>query len=228
MNEKVLIVEDEISLTRTLFDRLQKEGYEAKIASDGDLGIELIRRDSFDLLILDLILPGQNGLSVCRILRNLGSTIPILILTGRRQTIDKVIGLRMGADDYLTKPFKMAELLARVHALLRRGALTKTSGVVRYHSGDLEIDTQAKQAKRGGRPVHLSPREFHLLRYFLDHRGATVSREELWREVWGYTDNPRTRTVDVHVTWLRQKIENDPKSPERILTVFGLGYKFVG
>jgi two-component system alkaline phosphatase synthesis response regulator PhoP len=150
------------------------------------------------------------------------------MLTARRQTMDKVVGLRSGADDYLTKPFKMVELLARVDALLRRAGSGKTTGPVRYQFGDLQIDTRSTELTREGQPVALSAKEFQLLKYFVEHRGATLSRDELLKEVWGYGGQPTTRTVDVHVAWLRQKIEKDPKNPQLILTMVGLGYKFVG
>lgn len=227
MNAKILIVEDETGLATTLKDRLQKEGHTVSVARDGNSGMDLATREPFDLLILDLMLPGQNGLTICQKLRQLGSNEPILMLTARRQTKDKVVGLRTGADDYLTKPFKMVELLARVDALLRRAG-GKATGPVRYQFGDLQIDIRSTELTREGQPVALSAKEFHLLRYFVEHRGATLSRDELLREVWGYGGQPTTRTVDVHVAWLRQKIEKDPKNPQYILTMVGLGYKFVG
>ena len=228
MNTRILIVEDEAALATTLKDRLKKEGYTVSVARDGNSGMEMATREPFDLLILDLMLPGQNGLSICQKVRQLGSNAPILMLTARRQTMDKVIGLRTGADDYLTKPFKMAELLARVDALLRRAGPGKIASPVRYQFGDLQIDIRSTEVTRGGRPIALSAMEFQLLRYFVEHRGATLSREELLREVWGYGGLPSTRTVDVHVAWVRQKIEPDPKNPQLILTIVGLGYKFVG
>jgi two-component system, OmpR family, alkaline phosphatase synthesis response regulator PhoP len=228
MNARILIVEDEAALATTLKDRLQKEGYAVNVARDGNSGMATATREPFDLLILDLMLPGQNGLTICQKLRQLGSNAPILMLTARRQTMDKVIGLRTGADDYLTKPFKMAELLARVDALLRRAGPGKAAAPVRYKFGDLQIDIRSTEVMRGGHAVALSAMEFQLLRYFVEHCGATLSRDELLREVWGYGGLPSTRTVDVHVAWLRQKIETDPKNPQLILTIVGLGYKFVG
>jgi len=227
MNARILIVEDEAGLARTLKDRLHKEGHTVSVARDGNLGMEMAAREPFDLLILDIMLPGQDGLAICRKLRQLGSNAPILMLTARRQTMDKVVGLRTGADDYLTKPFKMVELLARVDALLRRAGTGKTAGPGRHQFGDLQIDIRSTEVIREGRPVPVSAKEFQLLRYFVEHRGATLSRDELLREVWGYGGQPSTRTVDVHVAWLRQKIEKDPKSPQLILTVVGFGYKFV-
>jgi two-component system alkaline phosphatase synthesis response regulator PhoP len=227
MNAKILIVEDEAALATTLRDRLRKEGYTVNVARDGDTGMQMATHEPFDLMILDLMLPGQNGLTICQKLRQMGSNAPILMLTARRQTMDKVIGLRTGADDYLTKPFKMVELLARVDALLRRAGPGKVTPQASYRFGDLHIDIRSTEVTRAGRAVALSAMEFQLLRYFVEHRGATLSREELLREVWGYGGLPSTRTVDVHVAWLRQKIEPDPKNPQLIVTVVGLGYKFV-
>jgi two-component system alkaline phosphatase synthesis response regulator PhoP len=226
MNARILIIEDESGLATTLKDRLKKEGHTVNVALDGNSGMVMALREPFDLLILDLMLPGQNGLTICQKLRQLGSNAPILMLTARRQTMDKVIGLRTGADDYLTKPFKMVELLARVDALLRRAASGKAAAI-RYQFGELQIDIRSTEVTREGRPVALSAKEFQLLRYFVENRGATLSRDQLLREVWGYGGQPSTRTVDVHVAWLRQKIEKDPKNPQLILTIVGLGYKFV-
>lgn len=228
MPARILIVEDEAALVTTLKDRLRKEGYDVANAADGESAMDLMRNESFDLILLDIMLPGQSGLVVCEKLRQLGHTTPILMLTARRQTMDKVVGLRTGADDYLSKPFQMAELLARVAALLRRAAQPPASAGVQFHFGDLRIDTRRAEVSREGRPINLSAREYQLLRYFVEHRGATLSREELLREVWGYDAPPSTRTVDVHVAWLRQKIEKDARNPQLILTVVGLGYKFAG
>ena len=228
MPARILIVEDEAALVTTLKDRLRKEGYDVAHAADGESAVDLMRNESFDLILLDIMLPGQSGLVVCEKLRQLGHTTPILMLTARRQTMDKVVGLRTGADDYLSKPFQMAELLARVAALLRRAAQPPASAGVQFHFGDLRIDTRRAEVSREGRPINLSAREYQLLRYFVEHRGATLSREELLREVWGYDAPPSTRTVDVHVAWLRQKIEKDARNPQLILTVVGLGYKFAG
>ena len=164
MNAKILIVEDEAGLAMTLKDRLHKEGHTVSVARDGNLGMEMATREPFDLLILDIMLPGQDGLAICRKLRQLGSNAPILMLTARRQTMDKVVGLRTGADDYLTKPFKMVELLARVDALLRRAGTGKTAGPVRHQFGDLQIDIRSTEVIREGRPVAVSAKEFQLLR----------------------------------------------------------------
>jgi two-component system, OmpR family, alkaline phosphatase synthesis response regulator PhoP len=227
MSARILIVEDESGLATTLKDRLQKAGHTVSVALEGVSGMAMALREPFDLLILDLMLPGQNGLTICQKLRQLGSNTPILMLTARRQTMDKVIGLKTGADDYLTKPFKMMELLARVDALLRRAGGGRAAGQARYQFGDLKIDIRSTEVMREGRALALSAKEFQLLRYFVENRGATLSRDQLLREVWGYGGQPSTRTVDVHVAWLRQKIEKDPKNPQLILTIVGLGYKFV-
>jgi two-component system, OmpR family, alkaline phosphatase synthesis response regulator PhoP len=228
MGAKILIVEDEAALVVALKDRLRNEGYEVSAAKDGLSGFERATSEQFDLIILDLMLPGQSGLTVCQKLRQFGSNTPILMLTARRQTMDKVVGLRTGADDYLTKPFQMAELLARVDSLLRRAAQTTGTTGTHHQFGSVHIDMRRAEVLREGQPVPLSAKEFQLLRYFVEHRGATLSREELLREVWGYGVVPSTRTVDVHVAGLRQKLESDPKNPQWILTAVRLGYKFAG
>ena len=227
MDAKVLIVEDEAGLVTALRDRLRKEGYGVSVAKDGVQGLDLATRERFDLILLDLMLPGQSGLVVCQKLRQQGSNTPILMLTARRQTMDKVVGLRTGADDYLTKPFKMAELLARIDALLRRAGRSGEKKSDRYEFGKVQIDLRKTEVTREGHLVTLSAKEFQLLRYFVEHQGTTLSRETLLHEVWGYDSTPSTRTVDVHVAWLRQKLEEDPKNPQLIHTVVGLGYKFI-
>jgi len=226
MKEKVLIVEDELGLTITLEDRLVSEGYAVTIERDGVQGFERAAREKFDLIILDIMLPGKNGLEICRELRQRSCATPILMLTAKGQTVDKVVGLKVGADDYLTKPFEMAELLARIEALLRRAAQTPARISDSVAFGDVKVDFRRTEVTRGGQVISLSAKEWQLLRYFLEHRGETLSRERLLREVWGYGSMPSTRTVDVHVAWLRQKLEEDPKKPRWILTAVGLGYKF--
>jgi len=225
LDKKILIVEDEAALATTLKDRLRKEGYRVQVAKDGTSGFRLAAEEPFDLILLDWMLPGQSGLEVCEKLRTLGFSAPILMLTAKRQLTDKVSGLRTGADDYLTKPFKMPELLARVEALIRRGG-QPAAKAARHQFGSLCVDFGRTEVLRDGRIVPISAKEFQLLRYFVEHRGTTLSREELLREVWGYDVTPSTRTVDVHVAWLRQKLEKDPRNPQFILTVVGLGYKF--
>jgi two-component system alkaline phosphatase synthesis response regulator PhoP len=228
MKPSILIIEDEAALATTLKDRLRKEGYEVSVARDGLQGFEKATHEPYDLIVLDVMLPGQSGLKVCEKLRQEGWSIPILMLTARRQVMDKVVGFKTGADDYLTKPFKMAELLARVEALLRRAGQPNTSAGGRHQFDGFSVDFRRTEVLRDGQPVNLSAKEYQLLRYFVEHRGATVSRDELLREVWGYDALPSTRTVDVHVAWLRQKLEKDPKNPQLILTIVGLGYKFAG
>ena len=203
MNERILIVEDEEALRMTLTDRLVSEGYRVECAADGEAGLEQGTRGSFGLIILDLMLPKKSGYDVCRDLRRAGIPTPVLILTARGQTVDKVLGLKIGADDYVTKPFEMAELTARVEALLRRApANNGDSGV--YRCGALKIDLRGTQVFRGSKTVPLSAREFQLLRYLVTHRGTTLSRDVLLKEVWGYSAETFTRTVDVHVASLRQ------------------------
>jgi two-component system alkaline phosphatase synthesis response regulator PhoP len=228
MQEKILIIGDEPGLLTTLGDRLRGEGYHVEVARDGVEGLERGLAEPLDLIILDVMLPRKSGFDVCRDLRQRGVGTPILILAARGQTVDKVIGLKLGADDYLTKPFDMLELLARIEALLRRAPATPLAFANVYKSGSLRVDFRRTEAMRDGEPVPLSAREFHLLRYFIEHRGATLSRSELLREVWGYRGAGTTRTVDVHVAWLRQKLEDEPKKPKRIVTVVGLGYRFEG
>jgi DNA-binding response OmpR family regulator len=225
MATKILILEDEAGMVTALRDRLGKEGYAVTAEKDGNAGFDLASKENFDLIILDLMLPGQSGLTICQKLRQQGSTVPILMLTARRQTVDKVVGLRTGADDYLTKPFKMAELLARIDALLRRAGRSPGAGSSQYQFGPVRIDAKRTEVTLDGRLVPLSAKEFQLLRYLAEHRGETLSREVLLDKVWGYDATPSTRTVDVHVSWLRQKLEKDPKEPRLILTVVGLGYK---
>ena len=226
MNQRILIVEDEEALRMTLADRLQSEGYQVEYAADGVLGYRRATEEPFDLILLDIGLPRRNGLDVCRDIRQAGLITPILMLTARGQTVEKVVGLKLGADDYVSKPFEMLELMARVEALLRRApARGQGRGGVQVF-GHLQIDVPGTQVTREGKVVALTAREFQLLRYLIEHPGETLSRDALLREVWGYSAETFTRTVDVHIASLRQKLENDPKRPELIVTVPGLGYKF--
>ncbi len=224
---RILVVEDEVSLILTLGDRLRSEGYEVEAVEDGIEGWERARTGDFDLILLDVALPGRSGLDVCRDLRQEGVGTPILMLTARTQLTDKVVGLKIGADDYLTKPFDMIELLARVEALLRRTG-RPLGGPTSYAFGDIRIDTRSAEVKRGGETVEISSLEFKLLAYMVEKRGAVLSRDELLDKVWGYDATPTTRTVDVHVASLRQKIEPTPSHPRYILTVHGMGYRFAG
>jgi two-component system, OmpR family, alkaline phosphatase synthesis response regulator PhoP len=229
---RLLLVEDEPGLVMTLTDRLMAEGYEVESATDAPTGLETASAGAFDAILLDLMLPGGNGLDICRTLRQRGVHTPILMLTARGQVVDRVVGLKLGADDYLVKPFEMAELLARIEALLRRSGTSAASAAAftsdAFRFGDVSIDFRRAEVVKAGQPLDLSAREFKLLRYFIEHRGAALSRDELLNEVWGYNAMPSTRTVDVHVAWLRQKIEDNPRHPQYILTVHGLGYKFAG
>jgi two-component system alkaline phosphatase synthesis response regulator PhoP len=225
---RVLVVEDEPGLRLTLSDRLVSEGYAVQTADDGAVGLERAMREPYDLIVLDVMLPRMNGFDVCRELRQRGVTTPILMLTARGQVVDKVVGLKLGADDYLAKPFETIELMARLEALLRRVPSRPQPGGDTYRFGEVVVDFRRAEVTRGGQPIDLSAREFKLLRHFIEHRGATLSRDELLSQVWGYDEMPLTRTVDVHVAGLRQKIESNPKSPEYILTIHGLGYKFAG
>jgi two-component system, OmpR family, alkaline phosphatase synthesis response regulator PhoP len=221
----ILLVEDEAGLRMTLGDRLATEGYQVDYAANGDEAFEKATRLPFDLILLDVMLPRRSGFDVCRDIRQAGLITPILMLTARGQTVDKVLGLKIGADDYLTKPFEMMELMARIEALLRRAPAKPVAQQGPYHIGSLTIDLRGTSVFRDKKPVRLSAREFQLLRYFIEHRGATLSRNQILKDVWGYAAETFTRTVDVHVASLRQKLEKDPKQPEMILTVQGLGYK---
>ena len=224
MNENILLVEDEEALRITLGDRLRSEGYSIDFAGDGDEGFDKATRLPFDLFILDVMLPHRNGFDLCRDIRQAGLATPILLLTARGQTAEKVVGLKLGADDYVTKPFDTLELMARIEALLRRAPTRFGQGILNF--GSIRMDVRGTQVTRDGHPVYLSAREFQLLRYFAEHPGATLSRGELLREVWGYEEGTFTRTVDVHVASLRQKLEKDPKKPQIIVTIPGAGYRF--
>ncbi len=227
--KRILLVEDEPGLVMTLSDRLKSEGYEVGVASDGPSGLERAVREKWDVILLDVMLPGSSGFDVCRDVRAKGVTTPIIMLTARGQVVDKVLGLKLGADDYLTKPFDLLELSARIEVQLRREALaTAPPSATQYRFGDVSVDFRKVEVVRQGKQIEVSAREFLLLKYFIEHREATLSRDELLNEVWGYHSMPSTRTVDVHVAWLRQKIEPSPKQPQYVLTVHGMGYKFVG
>ena len=227
-DRRILVVEDEESLVVTLRDRLTSEGYAVDVAMNGDVALETATRTLYDLILLDVALPGRSGFDVCRDLRGRGVQTPILMLTARGQIIDRVLGFKLGADDYLTKPFDAAELLARIEALLRRSRTIGDGGADGYAFGNVRVDFRGAVVTRDGQPVEVSGLEFKLLRYFVEHRGALVSRDELLEKVWGYDAMPVTRTVDVHVASLRQKLERNAAKPEFFVTVHGLGYKFVG
>ena len=225
---RVLIVEDDEAMAVALRDGFVYEGYDVTVARDGEAGLSMARENPPDLMILDVMLPKMTGLEICKVLRGEGSDLPIIMLTARGQEIDKVLGLKLGADDYVTKPFSFMELMARVEAVLRR---TRPGGGFQravHKFGDVTVNFDHHEATKGETPLDLTPREFRLLSYFLEHRGEVVSREELLDAVWGYDTIPFTRTVDTHVAKLRKKIEDDPSDPHHIITVHRLGYKFVG
>ena len=226
MNQNILLIEDEDALSLMLSDRLRAEGYVINRARDGIEGLDKATHLPFDLVILDVMLPGKNGFDVCRDIRRAGVITPILMLTARGQTAEKVIGLKLGADDYLTKPFDMLELMARIEALLRRTPAVPSQSAVQ-HVRSVRIDFRGTEVWRKGKQVPLSAREFQLLRYFLEHPNETLSRDQILREVWDYSATTFTRTVDVHIASLRQKLEDDPKQPSLIVTVPGFGYKLV-
>jgi two-component system alkaline phosphatase synthesis response regulator PhoP len=225
VNASILLVEDEEGLRMTLGDRLRSEGYVVDFAVDGQEAMDKAIQLPFDLIILDVMLPIRSGFDVCREIRGEGLATPILLLTARDQTAEKVVGLKLGADDYVTKPFDMLELMARIEALLRRSAVSSQSV---YQFQSIRIDVRGTKVTRDGAPIYLSAREFQLLLYFAEHAGVTLSRDEILKEVWGYDSATFTRTVDVHVASLRQKLETEPKRPELIITVPAIGYKFEG
>jgi DNA-binding response OmpR family regulator len=223
---KILIVEDEPDMVMGLRDNFEFEGYEVITASDGATGLERAREHKPDLVVLDIMLPRLSGLEVCKMLRSEGLEMPILMLTARGQEIDKVVGLELGADDYVTKPFSIREVLARVRAILRRTDGAKKR-LARYHFGDVELDFESYRATKASSPLELSPREFELLRYLIERKGETVTRDQLLQDVWGYGDYPSTRTVDTHIAKLRAKIGDSGSEPRYVLTIHGSGYKFV-
>ncbi|MFO7743583.1 MAG: response regulator transcription factor [Anaerolineae bacterium] len=235
MSEKILVVEDEPTLVETLEYNLSRQGYDVSAAMDGPEALEIARRERPDLVILDLMLPGIDGLEVCRVLRQ-EMSVPILMLTARDEEVDKVVGLEVGADDYMTKPFSMRELMARVKALLRRERLIREQFAAEGRVideqaltfGDLTIDMSRREVKRDGEILYLKPREYELLVFLARHRGMVLSRDLILERVWGWDYDGGSRTVDVHVHWLREKIEPDPKNPDRIVTVRGVGYRFEG
>ncbi len=227
MSSRVLLVEDEEALRLFIGDSLRSEGYQVESACDGPEGLEKAAQPGVDLIILDIMLPGKDGFEVCQAIRAAGRAVPILMLTARSQTQDAVKGLKIGADDYVTKPFDMGELMARVGALLRRAPANSPGPLGVCEFGSIRVDLPGTEVRRDGRVVNLSAREFQLLRFLIEHRGETVSRDILLRDVWGYGAKIYTRTVDMRIASLRQQLEDDPKQPRFILTVQGLGYKFV-
>jgi two-component system alkaline phosphatase synthesis response regulator PhoP len=225
MSGTILLVEDESALRMTLGDRLRKEGYVVDYAVDGEEGLRKASSTAFDLIVLDVMLPRLDGLAVCKSLRAAGLPTPVLMLTARGRTTEKVTGLKIGADDYVTKPFQMPELLARISALLRRAPARAEAADI-YEFGRVRVDVRGTEVTRGGEVVNLSARELQLLRFFLANPNATLGRDELLTRVWGYHRAMFTRTVDVHIASLRQKLEEEPRQPRHFVTVQGLGYKF--
>jgi len=223
---RILLVEDETNLRRTVSDLLKSDGYLVESSGDGLEAQNLAMSQSFDLIILDVMLPSSNGFDVCRHLRKNGVNTPILMLTARSELNNKVQGLKAGGDDYLTKPFETPELQARVEALLRRSASGPRTEIKSYTFDGIQVDFTAARVLKNGKTITLGERECRLLRYLIERRGTVLSRDELLQDVWGYKAIPLTRTVDVHIAWLRQKIEDDPKNPQYILTVHGQGYRF--
>ena len=222
---RILIVEDDPAMSVALRDGFEFENYNVEMAAEGEEGLRLATRGDHDLMILDVMLPKKSGLDICKELRRNGSSTPIIMLTARGQEIDKIVGLKLGADDYVTKPFSFMELLARVEAVLRRVQRTATGDA--YGFGDVALDFRTYQATKNGAALELTPREFRILHYFIDHADEVVTREALLNHVWGYDSSAFTRTVDTHMARLRQKIETIPGEPRHLITVHRVGYKFV-
>lgn len=226
MNGKVLIVEDDQAMAVALRDGFEYEGYNVQVARDGSVGLKLATERDLDVIILDVMLPKMSGFDVCKQLRSTGNATPIIMLTARGQEIDKVVGLKIGADDYVTKPFSFMELIARVEALLRR-TTRQPEGHEEVSFSNVVINFKKFEVTKAGQPLEISPREFKILKYFLEHRGEVITRDQLLDAVWGYSSFPITRTVDMHIAKLRQKIEDTPHDPHHIITVHRVGYKFV-
>jgi DNA-binding response OmpR family regulator len=222
---RILIVDDEPEMVRGLEDNLRFEGYQTVAAPDGRRGLALALSEAPDLILLDVMMPGMSGWDLCREIRRRGLDVPVIMLTARGEEVDRVLGLELGADDYVTKPFSLRELMARIRAVLRRpGPRQKFE---EFAFGDVRLHLRARQAFKGGREVRLTRKEFDLLRYLIEHSGEVITRDRLLDEVWGYERFPTTRTVDTHILRLRQKFEDDPERPAHILTAHGQGYRFV-
>ena len=226
MSSRILLVEDEPGLRLTVSDLLTAEGYTVETANDGPTGLKMGGNREVEVIILDVMLPGKNGFDVCKELRQQGCDAAILMLTAKTQVMDRVVGLKLGADDYLSKPFDPAELIARVEALLRRIAKKKPTGVLRFEFNSVEANFESGQVTKNGSPVNMAAKELQLLRYLIDRRGTVVTREDLLQDVWEYQSDVSSRTIDVHIAWLRQKLEDNPQSPRYIHTVRGVGYRF--
>ncbi len=227
--EKILVVEDDRNLQDTLKYNLAKEGYSVSAASDGDEALEAARREKPDLIILDVMLPKLSGFEVCRILRK-ETTTPILMLTAKADEVDKIVGLEIGADDYMTKPFSLRELLARTRAMLRRSKMAgvNPAGETVLKIADIELDPARHRAAKGNKTLELTLKEFELLSFLMSNKGIVFNRDQLLQKVWGYDYTGDTRTVDVHIRWLREKVEDNPNEPKLLLTVRGIGYKLGG
>ncbi len=226
MSGKVLIVEDDQAMAVALRDGFEYEGYSVQVARDGAAGLKVAFEKDLDLIILDVMLPKLSGFDVCKQLRSAGSSTPIIMLTARGQEIDKVVGLKIGADDYVTKPFSFMELMARVEALMRR-THRQVEMADDFCFGDVAVNFKKFEITKAGAPIEISPREFNILKYFIEHRGEVITRDQLLDSVWGYGSFPLTRTVDMHIAKLRQKVEETPGDPKHIITVHRVGYKFV-
>ena len=226
MSSRILLVEDEPNLSMILSDLLTAEGYEVDTAMDGNTGLSKALDGKFDLIVLDVMLPGKNGFDVCRELRRQGKDVAVLMLTARTQLTDKVVGLKLGADDYLVKPFEPPELLARIEALLRRVVKEKLTPVARFEFGNIQVNFENGDVVKDGVAVSLATKELELLRCLVNHRGNVVTRDELLEGVWGYQPGVTSRTIDVHIAWLRQKLEDNPQFPKHIHTIRGMGYRF--
>jgi two-component system alkaline phosphatase synthesis response regulator PhoP len=226
MSSRILLVEDEPGLVLTVSDLLAAEGYEVETATDGETGLAQALKGAFDAIILDVMLPKKTGLEVCRELRQSGIDSAVLMLTAKTQVMDRVSGLKLGADDYLGKPFDPAELLARIGALLRRVQKENLIAVRSFQFDDIEVDFEHAEVRKSGQPIGLAAKEMQLLRYLIDHRERVVTREEVLRKIWEYSNEVTSRTIDVHIAWLRQKLELDPANPRHIQTIRGKGYRF--
>ncbi|MBD3225554.1 MAG: response regulator [Caldithrix sp.] len=225
--KRILIVEDEIQMQSGLQDNLEFDGYEVEAVADGQTAIDKISTESYDLIILDVMLPEKSGFDVCKETRQKGINTPILMLSAKTDEIDKVRGLEFGADDYVAKPFSLRELLARVKALLRRSPTLDEENIQSVKMGLLEVDLKRYQAQRDGKVVSMTHKEFEILKYFLAHKNVSISREQLLNDVWGYPEDISSRTIDNFIVKLRQKMENDPAYPQHLITVHGVGYKYV-
>lgn len=224
---KIFVADDELNMRKGLQDNLEFEGYEVEIAADGDEALEKIKKSTYDLIILDVMMPKMSGFDVCKTARKIGIETPIILLTAKGEEIDKVLGLELGADDYVTKPFSLRELLARIKAIMRRSENKITKEGIFEKIGSLNVNFSAYSANSNGREMSMSHKEFEILNYLWKKRNSTVSRDDLLNEVWGYEESPTTRTVDNFILRLRQKIERDPNNPKIILTVHGVGYKLI-